>query len=317
MNDDTMVPAGPCAATPSTAARIGINPLTWSNDDLPSLGAENTLERCLTEAKLAGYAGVELGHKFPRDAAVLGPRLARHGLALVSGWYSLRLLERDVDAEYEAMRAHATLLAASGCDVMVVAEVTGCVHGDLDARLSSRPHMPAAGWIRYGERLTRLAERVRASDGLALAYHHHMGTVVQSGEDLDRLMEHTGPAVRLLFDTGHLTFAGADPLRVAQAHAARIAHVHCKDVRREVLNRALNRDVPFLEAVLQGVFTVPGDGCVDFDALLPVFARARYRGWWVVEAEQDPAIAEPLRYARMGHDHLAPRLARLDVREPA
>lgn len=318
MSDDVLAAVVP-RPTAQARVRIGINPLTWSNDDLPSLGGDNTLEQCLTEAALAGYDGVELGNKFPRDAEVLSPLLARHGLALVSGWYSLRLLERDVDAEYDAMRAHARLLAASGCEVMVVAEVTGCVHGDAGARLSSRPHMPPSAWTRYGERLTRLAERLREADGLQLAYHHHMGTVVQSGDDVDRLMEHTGPAVRLLLDTGHLTFAGADPLRAAQAHAARIAHVHCKDVRREVLNRVLNRDLPFLEAVLQGVFTVPGDGCVDFDAIIDVLARARYRGWWVVEAEQDPAIATPLRYARMGYDHLAPRLERVAAlaREPA
>lgn len=285
-------------------ARIGINPLTWSNDDLPSLGADNSLELCLTEARAAGYDGVELGHKFPREARVLGPILENHGLALVSGWYSSRLLERDVDAELEAMQPHFDLLKSLGSDVMVVAEVTGCTHGQLTTRLTRRPHLAPQRWAEFGARMTQLAERMRER-GMRLAYHHHMGTVVQSGADIDRLMQHTGAAVELLLDTGHLTFAGDDPLRVAAAYRERIAHVHCKDVRRAVLERCLNRDTSFLEAVLQGVFTVPGDGCVNYPKLAPLLAEAGYAGWWVVEAEQDPAVAHPMTYARMGHEYLA------------
>jgi inosose dehydratase len=283
---------------------IGINPLTWSNDDMPSLGADNSLETCLTQAREAGYDGVELGHKFPRDAATLGPILQHHGLKLVSGWYSARLLERDPDAEFRAMAAHLELLQALGCDTMVVAEVTNCVHGDRHARLSRRPHLAAAQWPELGDRLTKLASRMRAA-GMRLAYHHHMGTVVQSGADVDQLMQSTGEEVELLLDTGHLTFAGDDPLRVANEHGKRIAHVHCKDVRREVLTRCLNRDTSFLDAVLQGVFTVPGDGCVDYGRLIPKIQAGGYRGWWVVEAEQDPAIAEPRKYARMGYKCLS------------
>lgn len=287
----------------STLPRIGINPLTWSNDDLPSLGAGYSLEQCLTEARLAGYEGVELGHKFPRDPAVLGPILKRHELQLVSGWYSARLLERDAEAEFAAMQRHFELLQTLGCEVMVVAEVTGCIHGDPALRLGRRPHLPTAAWKQFGERMTRLAERMQAG-GLRLAYHHHMGTVVQTGADIDALMQHTGAAVGLLLDTGHLAFAGDDPLRVAASYGDRIVHVHCKDVRATVLRRCLNRDSSFLDAVLQGVFTVPGDGCIDYAQLLSLLRQVDYRGWWVVEAEQDPAIAEPLKYARMGFDYL-------------
>jgi len=284
--------------------RIGINPLTWTNDDLPSLGDDIPLETCLEQARAAGYAGVELGRKFPRDPAVLGPLLARHGLALVSGWYSLRLLERDATAEFAAMAAHFRLLRALGCEVMVVAEVTGCVHGDLAARLSTRPTLTPEAMATFGRRLTALAELMRGA-GLRLAYHHHMGTVIQSGEDVDALMASTGPAVELLLDTGHLTFAGDDPLRVAQRFGNRIAHVHCKDVRREVLARSLNRDGSFLSAVLNGVFTVPGDGAVAYPPVLAALAAANYAGWCVVEAEQDPAVAEPRRYAGLGYDYLS------------
>ena len=279
--------------------QIGINPLTWSNDDLPSLGSNISLATCLTEAREAGYAGVELGNKFPRDPAVLGPILARHELKLVSGWYSLQLLERDDGAEFEAMRAHFDLLQALGSNVMVVAEVSGCVHGDQRARLSSRPQLTDEQWATFTGRLTSLARRMRER-GMRLAYHHHMGTVVQSGEDVDRLMQQTGPEVELLLDTGHLTFAGADPLRVARSYGARVAHVHCKDVRAQVLARALNRDSSFLDAVLDGVYTVPGDGCVDYAGVLGALAAAGYAGWLVVEAEQDPTVAPPRQNAERG-----------------
>jgi inosose dehydratase len=284
--------------------RLGINPLTWSNDDLPSLGAENSLETCLREARAAGFAGVELGHKFPRDPATLRAVLEPHGLALVSGWYSARLLERDAKSEFDAMQPHFELLHALGCEVMVVAEVSGCVHGDRHSRQSRRPYLARGAWVEFGKRLTQLAGMMRGR-GLRLAYHHHMGTVVQSGEDVDRLMEATGTEVELLLDTGHLSFAGADPAEYARRHAARIAHVHCKDVRADVLADVRNRDTSFLDAVLAGVFTVPGDGAVDYDAVLEPLAAADYRGWLVVEAEQDPAVASPMHYATLGHRNLA------------
>ncbi|HWJ04876.1 MAG TPA: myo-inosose-2 dehydratase [Steroidobacteraceae bacterium] len=288
----------------SDAIRFGINPLTWSNDDLPSLGAENSLELCLREAQTAGYAGVELGNKFPREPRALRAALEPHGLALVSGWYSARLLERDADAEFDAMQPHLELLAALGSDVMVVAEVTRCIHGDRNMRQSRRPHLAPAEWPVFAARLTRLAELMRAR-GMRLAYHHHMGTVVQGAQDVDRLMATSGDAVGLLLDTGHLVFAGADPAAIARTHAQRIVHVHCKDVRAEVLADVRNRDTSFLDAVLAGVFTVPGDGTVDYDAVLAPIAAAGYRGWLVVEAEQDPALAHPLTYATLGHRNLA------------
>jgi len=282
---------------------FGINPISWTNDDLPGLGDDISLDTCLSEARAAGYAGVELGRKFPRDAAALRPILARHELGLVSGWYSTRLLERTVDAEWQAMQPHFALLGALGCRVMVVAEVTACVHGDRRVRLSRRPQIAAQRWPEFGARLSELAERMR-SHGLRMAYHHHMGTVVQSGAEIDLLMRHTRDAVGLLLDTGHLVFAGDDPVKYAQAHLARIVHVHCKDVRPAVLARALNRDASFLDAVIEGVFTVPGDGCVDYRAVLSPLAAAGYSGWWVVEAEQDPVVAEPARYATLGFRYL-------------
>ena len=284
--------------------RIGINPLTWTNDDLPALGDDIPLDVCLAEAAAVGYDGVELGRKFPRDPAVLGPILEAHGLALVSGWYSLRLLERSVDEELVAMQPHFDLLAALGSSVMVCAEVTRCIHGDLRARLSSRPRLASAEFRQFAERLDELADRMQ-SRGMRLAYHHHMGTVIQSEAEVHALMAATSDAVGLLLDTGHLAFAGGDPLAVARQHVARVAHVHCKDVRQTVLTRVRNADTSFLEAVLQGVFTVPGDGSVDYAPIFAVLREAGYEGWLVVEAEQDPAIADPLTCATQGYAFLA------------
>lgn len=288
--------------------RLGINPLTWTNDDMPELGAGTPLETCLAEARLAGFAGVELGNKVPRLASQLRPILERHGLALVSGWYGARLLERDVDAEMAAAAPHVELLAALGCRVMVFAEVSRAIHGARATPLSRRPVLSEADWALLAPRLAEMGRRLGAR-GLHLAYHHHMGTVIETEAEVDRLMASTGPEVGLLLDTGHLAFAGGDPAAAARRHAARVVHVHCKDIRAAVLAEAKARDLPFLEAVLAGVFTVPGDGCVDYPAVLAPIAAAGYAGWLVVEAEQDPAKAHPLTYARMGHDNLA-RLAR-------
>lgn len=279
--------------------RIGINPLTWTNDDLPALGDDISLETCLAEAAAAGYAGVELGRKFPREADALGEVLARHNLALVSGWYSLRLLERAADAEFAAMGPHFELLKALDCNVMVCAEVTGAVHPDMNVRLSRRPQLSSSDFTRFADRLSELGERMH-QNGMRMAYHHHMGTVIQTEEELDSLMNACHPAVGLLLDTGHLTFAGGDPVRAVKNHAARIAHLHCKDIRSAVLQRCLNADTSFLEAVLQGVFTVPGDGCIDYAAVLGPLLERNYEGWIVVEAEQDPAVADPVTYATLG-----------------
>lgn len=283
--------------------QLGINPLTWTNDDLPSLGAETPLETCLSEGRQAGFSGFELGNKFPRQASVLGPLLKQHDLQLVSGWYSGMLLTRSVEEEIAAVQEHLILLRELGANVMVFAEVTGCIHGHQQVPLHLRPAFPGERWEEYGHKLTEFA-RYTLSQGVKVAYHHHMGTVIESGQDIDELMRHTGEEVGLLLDTGHLTFAGADPVAVATRWAARINHIHCKDVRASVLADVKNRQLSFLDAVLAGVFTVPGDGCVDYPGVLRVLKQSGYQGWLVVEAEQDPALAHPLTYATLGYQHL-------------
>ncbi len=288
------------------AVRIGINPLTWTNDDMPELGADTPLETCLTEAKQAGYDGVELGNKFPRKTELLKPILNQHGLALASGWYSARLLERSAGEEIKAVQDHLALLKGLGCTAMVFAEVSGCVHGDRGTPLSKRPVIKSeAQWKAFGVAMTEVGKYLK-TQGMTLAYHHHMGTVVETEAEIDKLMAVTGPEVGLLLDTGHLTFAGGDPVAVAKRHLKRIVHVHCKDLRPDVLTQAKGGDWPFLKAVLAGVFTVPGDGSIDYEPVLTPLAKGGYKGWLVVEAEQDPAKAHPLTYARKGHDYLRP-----------
>ncbi len=282
--------------------KLGINPIGWSNDDLRDLGGETPLETCLAETKLAGYDGIELGHKFPRDAAVLRPILDLQGLALVSGWYSTALLTRDAEAEIAAMQPHLALLKAMGCGVLIAAECSNTVHGNRAVPLADRPVLGAGEWAAFGRRMTRVGDAVAAA-GLELVYHHHMGTVVQSEAEIDALMAASGASVRLLLDTGHATFGGADPVALARRYRGRIGHVHCKDIRRDVMERVWAERMSFLDGVVAGVFTVPGDGMVDFPAVLAELPG--YDRWLVVEAEQDPAVANPLHYARMGRAYLS------------
>jgi inosose dehydratase len=282
---------------------LGINPITWTNDDMPELGGHIPLETCLSEARQAGFAGIEMGGKFPRRTGELQPILAGHGLALVSGWYSAQLRRRTVEEEMAAVASHLDLLAAMGCTTMVFAEGHGSTDGDPNAPLSTRPVLRPEEWPEFGRKLTEVADRMLRR-GVRLAFHHHMGTVVQTEAEVDRLMAHTTSSVGLLLDTGHLAFAGGDPAAIARRHASRVVHVHCKDVRSEMLAEAVAADKSFLAAVLDGIFTVPGDGNVDFPSVLAPLHGAGYGGWLVVEAEQDPAKAHPLTYARLGYRNL-------------
>ncbi len=293
------------------AVKIGINPISWSNDDLPSLGGETPLETALAEGEAIGYQGFELGNKFPRQADALREVLGRHRLACVSGWYSGRLAHGSVDDEIKAVGPHLDLLAKNGSTVLVYGEVAGTIQGS-PVPLYKRPRFFADGqWRDYGERLTAFA-RYTLSHGVRIGYHHHMGAYVQAPEDVDRLMAATGDEVGLLFDTGHMSFAGGDPVAMLMKHLPRVCHVHCKDVRPQVIRLAKNRNWSFLEAVINGAFTVPGDGAIDFSAVMELLHGAGYRGWLVVEAEQDPIVAPAYKYAEMGYRHLRELVDRLE-----
>jgi len=286
--------------------RIGINPISWSNDDLPALGGETPLDTALSEGAEIGYEGFELGNKFPQEPQALKAKLAQYGVACVSGWYSGQLAEGTLDDEIDRCAAHMSKLQAQGCQVVVYGEVAGSVQGRLDTPLTRRPRFTSdTQWAGYAKRLDAFGEHLAAAYGLTLAYHHHMGAYVESPQDVDRLMSETGAYVGLLFDTGHAYFGGAaDPLAVLKRHLQRVVHVHCKDVRAEVVAQARNRQWAFLEAVINGAFTVPGDGALDFDAILSALHGAGYEGWLVVEAEQDPAVAPSYAYAKKGYETL-------------
>lgn len=280
--------------------RIGINPLSWMNDDLPSLGGETPLEVALTEGRRIGYEGFELGNKFPREPQALKALLAQYDLALVSGWYSGQLARRSVEEEIAAVGPHLELLAKNGATAMVYGEVADTIQG-APKPLYQRPRFfSAAQWDAYAERLDAFA-RYTLSHGVRVAYHHHMGAYVETPADVDNLMARTSDAVGLLFDTGHITFAGGDPIAVLDKYIDRVCHVHCKDVRPAVVKLARNRNWSFLDAVLAGAFTVPGDGAVDFASVIDRLKRHGYRGWLVVEAEQDPVVAPSYAYAEKGY----------------
>jgi inosose dehydratase len=283
--------------------RFGVAPIAWTNSDLPQLGGETSLETCLEESREAGFTGTETGVKFPMDPGVLGPVLDVHKLKLVSGWFTGELLQRSIAEERVRMAAQIETFRALGAPVLVYAETTGSVQSRIDAGLSTRPRLAEPEFRDYGRKLTELAEWM-AGQGVPMTYHHHMGTIVETEREVDLLMRHTGAAVGLLLDTGHLSYAGADVLETTRRHARRVNHVHCKDIRPDVLKRARQQDQSFLNAILDGVFTVPGDGMIDFYAFARLLNAIGYEGWAVVEAEQDPMKAPPAAYSAMGYRHL-------------
>jgi len=298
-----------------SALQLAISPLTWTNDDMSALGGEIPLETCLSEMAQAGFSGTELGTKYPRSAATLLPLLAAHGLQLASGWCSGHLVHNQPEAEWQAIAPHVALLQATGVRAMVYGEVSNTVHGNIQTPLSSRVQLDGAALKAYGARLSALAERLQAETGMRLAFHHHVGTIIESSEDILRLLDCTSDSVGLTFDTGHARFGGSDPLALLKACAGRVAHVHVKDVRPTVIAATRERNDSFLNAVLEGAFTVPGDGAIDFAGVLAALQVADYSGWLVVEAEQDPAKAHPLTYARLAHHNISSYLQALGYTE--
>ena len=294
--------------------RIGINPISWSNDDLPELGGDTPLETALREGTEIGYQGFELGNKFPSEPAALKAKLAEYGVACISGWYSGHLAEGTLADEIEACRAHMAKLQFNGCRVVVYGEVAGSIQGRIDTPLAKRPRfIDDASWQAYAKRLDAFGAHLKSAYGLTLAYHHHLGAYVESPQDVDKLMALTGRDVGLLFDTGHTYYGGAtDVAAQLQKHLSRVVHVHCKDVREQVVRSARNDGWSFLTGVINGTFTVPGDGVIDFDAVLTLLRDGGYEGWLVVEAEQDPAVAPSYEYAKKGYDTLRAIVDRLD-----
>ena len=281
-------------------ARIGIAPIAWWNDDLEELSEDVSLEECFRQVCDAGYEGLETGRRFPRNATILCPILDRYDLALCGGWFSGKLLAGDIEAEKERIAEQMELFIAAGAPCIVYGETAGSIQGDRNIPLASRPRLDDDQISVYGRRLTDFAEWC-ADAGMPLSYHHHMAAPIETEAELDLLMGNSGAALPLLLDTGHMAFAGGDILRVIERHHARIRHVHLKDVRQGVMGDLDRRRDSFLDAVVKGVFTVPGDGSLDFDTVIGRLASFGYEGWFVVEAEQDPVVSPPREMAEIGY----------------
>lgn len=284
---------------------FGTNPIAWSNDDDQTIGAHLSLDDCLSDCRKIGFDGIEKGHKMPNDGAELKAKLGEYGLKFIGGWHSTNLLTNDIETELAAMQGFIDMLKAAGSKTLIAAECSNTIHGSEGIGILDRPVMKDEEWARFTQGLTTLAQEA-ARQGIELCYHHHMGTVIQTEEEIDRLMAETSDAVNLLLDTGHCYFGGGDPTALAKRHMGRVRHIHCKNIRAEVMERVISENMSFLDGVRQGVFTVPGDaeGVVDFPSVLKEAARAGYQGWLVIEAEQDSLVRNPLHYQSMGYGAL-------------
>ena len=284
----------------STKVHLGIAPIGWCNDDMPELGAENTFQQIVSEMALAGFTGCEIGNKYPTDPAELKKALDLRGMRIASRWYSSFILTRPIEEEIADFTANLDFLEAVGANRINVSEQSYSIQGQMDTPVLTGNHkhvMTEEEWAIFCDGLNKLG-KVAADRGFKLCFHHHMGTVVQTADETDRMMRDTDPRyVFLCYDTGHFTFAGENPLLMLQKYADRVGHVHLKDMRLDVVEQVRQNNWSFLQAVRNGSFTVPGDGGVDFDPILKLLSEAKYEGWLLVEAEQDPAKAEPLEYA--------------------
>jgi inosose dehydratase len=282
-------------------AKLGIAPIAWWNDDLAELSDDVSLDECLRQAALAGLTGMETGRRFPMDMAELGPILNRHGISVCGGWFSGLLLDGDIEVEKERIAQQHAFFKAADAPCIVYGETARSVQGERHTPLCAKPKLSEAEMAAYGRKMSDFADWC-AANGMPLAYHHHMAAAVETEEELDLFLKHS--SVPLLFDAGHMAFAGGDNLRVIDTHAKRITHVHTKDVRMDVINGLDRSRESFLDAVIKGAFTVPGDGTLDFEVIVKALADKGYEGWFVIEAEQDPIKNPPLIMARKGRAEL-------------
>ena len=279
--------------------KLGIAPIAWTNDDMPDLGKENTFEQCISEMALAGFTGSEVGNKYPKDPEVLKKALELRGVEICNQWFSSFLITKPFEEVEKEFRAQLAFLKAMGAKVIGASEQSYSVQGQLDTPIFGHKYeMNDQEWDTFCTGMNKLGKIAKEEYGIALTFHHHMGTVVQSLAEVDRMMENTDPEyVSLLFDTGHFTYCGEDPLEVVKKYVHRIKHVHLKDIRPEVVEQVKKENMSFLAGVRAGAFTIPGDGCINYDPIFKVLEEAGYEGYMVVEAEQDPAKANPLEYA--------------------
>ena len=291
--------------------KLGIAPIAWSNDDMPELGGDTPIEQCLEEASAAGFTGIELGGKFPRNPGITNFLLNKYKLKMPGGWYGSLLRTRSAEDEWVAMQDHLNLLKLVNADVFVFADVSGSIQGDQTKKLSARPTMEDDEFVEYCKKINDISNRL-SDEGIPMSYHEHMGTIIQTENDVDRFMNNTNKNTFLLYDTGHLLFAEANYERVLKNYISKINHVHCKDIRQNILENSLKNDLSFRESFLDGVFTVPGDGCIDYEPLFEILYQNNYDKWLIIEAEQDPKKANPLEYAKIGFSYLSSTLKKID-----
>ncbi len=284
--------------------KLGIAPIAWSNDDMPELGGDTPIEKCLDDAKISGFTGIELGGKFPRNPGITKFLLEKFKLNMPGGWYGALLRHRSVKEEWIALQDHLKLLKLVNADVFVFADVSGSIQGDQTIPLSKRPKLNRDEWNSYCKKINELSNMLM-DEGMPMSYHEHMGTIIQSEEDVNKFLDTTNDNTFLLYDTGHLMFAEANYERVLKNHISRINHVHCKDIRKDVFLNSIKDDLSFRDSFLNGVFTVPGDGCIDYNPLIKILFEEKYQKWLIIEAEQDPKKANPLEYAKTGYKYLS------------
>lgn len=279
--------------------KLGIAPIAWTNDDLPDLGGENTFEQCVSEMALAGFTGSEVGNKYPKDPEILKKALQLRGVEICNQWFSSFLISKPFEEVEKEFRAQLSFLKAMGAKIIGASEQSYSVQGQQETPVFGQKYvMNDKEWGLLCSGLDRLGKIAKEEYGISLTFHHHMGTVVQDPDEVKRMMDNTDPEyVSLLFDTGHFAYCGADPLEMVKTYADRIRHVHLKDIRPEVVQKVKDNGLSFLEGVRMGAFTIPGDGCIDFDPIFEVLEKAGYEGYMVVEAEQDPVKANPFEYA--------------------
>ena len=292
--------------------KLGVAPIAWSNDDMPELGGETTLEQCLSEANQAGYIGIESGGKFPKTSEELIPILNEFNLSLCSGWYGANLRKKSFVEERESLQQQLKLFKDCNSPCIVFAEVSGSIQGDPNRKLSTRPKMNLDESKDFYKKISEMGKYLQ-DEGMPLAYHHHMGTVIESQDDTERLLENTHDSVKLTLHTGHMLFAQGDSKKIINNFNERLIHVHCKDIRKEVLENSLKNDLSVRGAFLEGAFTVPGDGCIDYKPIFDILKEKKYSGWLVVEAEQDPAKANPFEYAKIGYKYLTETLQKSNI----
>jgi len=285
---------------------LGIAPIGWCNDDMPELGGENTFRQIVSEMALAGFTGCEIGNKYPSDPVELKRELDLRGMRIASRWFSSFILTQPIEQVEADFVKELEFLAAVGANRINVSEQSYSIQGQMDTPvLADKRHvMNDEEWDRFCKGLNHLG-KIAKERGFKLCFHHHMGTVVQTAEETDRMLANTDPEyVFLCYDTGHFTFAGEDPLSVLKKYVDRVGHVHLKDMRADVVAKVAPEGWSFLQAVRNGAFTVPGDGCVDYDPIIKLLSDAKYEGWLLVEAEQDPAKANPLEYAIKARNYI-------------